>query len=144
MSASILAGQAQAGSGKAYGVDLWLDVTMPVLTKVWQGIGGSSDFFLSETDVREAIGAFEGSDPYQFAESLWRLAQVGASPTRGYRDGIREYVVDLPCKAAIAICSANCQFGSGSVLQYFIPDWKRYLYATGREFTFANRAFPSF
>lgn len=141
MSAAARAGQAQQSSGKAYGVDSWLDVKLPPMTKVWQGMGGTSDFFLSETDVRTAIGAFIDSDPLQFAESLWRMAQVGPSPTRGYRDGIREYVVDIPCQAAIAVCSANPQFGSGTLVQYFIPDWQRSLFATGREHTFPNRGY---
>lgn len=141
MSASELAAQAQQSSGKNYGVDSWMDVKLEPMMKVWQGIGGSSEFFLSEHDVREATGAYIDTDAHQFAETLWRQAQVGPSPTRGYRDGIREYVVDISCEAAVAECLANTQFGGGTLLQYFIPNWQQNLFATGREFTFANKAY---
>jgi hypothetical protein len=141
MDAASEAAQAQTTSGKAYGVDQWINVTLPPLTKVWQGFGGSSSFFISEHDVREATGAYVDSIPYHFAETLWRHAQVGASPTRGYRDEIREYVVDMKCAAALALCSANARFGGGGALQYYIPNWERYLYATGRTFTFGAKSY---
>jgi hypothetical protein len=119
-----------------------MNVTLQPLTKLWQGVGGSSNFFMSETDCRNAMGSFEGSDPYHFAETLWREAQVGASRRTGeYRDGIREFVVDMPCKAAIAVCDASPTFGRGGLIQYYVPDWEKHIYPTGREYRFAEKGY---
>lgn len=130
------------GSGGYY-ADTWLNVTLEPMTKVWQGIGGHSNFFISEYDAREARGSFNGSKPYKFAETLWRLAQVQPSKTHGFRKGIREYVVDMPTLAACAICISNAGLGSGSVFQYYIPNWEQTLFSTGREFNFSMTSFPS-
>jgi hypothetical protein len=133
---------AQSGSG--YSADTWLNVQLESMTKVWQGIGGKSNFFLSEEDAREARGAYEGTQPHKFAETLWRLAQVQPNATLGYRQGIREYVVDIRTPAAIGVCIANPLLGSGSVQQYYIPDWEQRLHPTGREFKFAANGYPKF
>jgi hypothetical protein len=138
-----LAVSAQINSG--YKADLWLNVTLQPMTKLWKGIGGEekSDFFLSEEDAREASGAYAGSRPNKFAETLWRLSQVERNPTRGFRQGIREYVVDFPTPAAMGICLANPQLGSGSVFQYYIPNWTQHsLLPTGRTHTFDTANFP--
>jgi hypothetical protein len=66
--------QAQATGG--YRADVWVTITLEAMTKVWQGVGGESNFFFSEEDAREAKGAYVGTRPYRFAETLWRLAQV--------------------------------------------------------------------
>lgn len=63
MSAVDAGGLAQQSSGKSYGVDTWMNVMLEPMMKVWQGIGGNSNFFSSEHDVREAIGAYQDSDP---------------------------------------------------------------------------------
>lgn len=47
----------------------------------------------------------------------------------------------MRCAAAIAECMANPQFGSGTLVQYFIPDWESNLFSTGREFTFEHRSY---
>jgi len=116
-----------------------MDVTLEPMTKLWQGVGGYSEFFLSEEDAREARGAFENTKPYKFAETLWRLAQVEPNPTLGYRQAIQEFVVDLPVKAAVGICLANRALGGGSVFQYFIPDWDKYIFRTSRTFRFGAK-----
>jgi hypothetical protein len=131
---------AQTGSG--YSADLWLNVELEAMTKLWQGIGGSSNFFISENDAREARGAYAGTQPHKFAETLWRLAQVQPSATLGYRQGIREYVVDIRTPAAMGVCLANPALGSGSVVQYYIPNWQSQLHPTGREFKFGAQSYP--
>ena len=72
--------------------DAWMDVELEAMTKVWQGLGGESNFFFSEEDAREARGAYVGTQPYEFAETLWRLAQVSPSQKYGYRSAIVEFV----------------------------------------------------
>lgn len=126
-----------------YHADTWVNVRLEPMTKVWQGIGGDSKFFLSEKDAREAIGAFEGTDPYRFAETLWRLSQVAASSAKGFRWGIREFVVDIATPAAVALCLSNPGYGTGSVFQYFIPDWANALYPTSRMFKFSAQSYKS-
>ncbi len=137
------AASAQLTSG--YKADVWLNVTLQPMTKLWKGIGGEakSDFFLSEEDARVATGAYARSQPYKFAETLWRLSQVEPSKTLGFRQGVREYVVDMPTPAAIGICRGNPHLGSGSVFQYFIPDWTRLsIFPTGRTYTFDTANYP--
>jgi hypothetical protein len=128
----------QAGGG--YGVDYWLACKLPAMSKVWQGIDGPSNFFLSESDYRDHGGAYEGSTADEFAETLWREAQVSPHRTHGYRQGIAEFVVDLDCPAAIGVCINNPARGRGGVIQYYIPNWERYLMKTGREFRFAAKS----
>src|SRR5512147_1631236 len=132
--------QAQVSGG--YRADLWVAITLDPMTKLWQGIGGHSNFFLSEEDAREAKGAYAGATPYRFAETLWRLAQVQPNATLGFRTGIQEFVVDLETKVAMGVCQSNPVLGSGSVVQYYIPDWASRLHETGRKFTFGEKAFP--
>lgn len=139
MSISKQAAAEQAGSG--YAVDVWMDVTLEPMTKVWQGVGGYSNFFLSENDAREARGAFSDSKPFRFAETLWRLAQVEPSSKYSYRQEIAEYVVDLPAAAAMGICTANRALGSGSVFQYFIPNWQGFMFMTGRTHKFHAKTY---
>jgi hypothetical protein len=131
-----VASKAQSDSG--YSADTWIDVRLEPMTKLWQGIGGESNFFLSENDAREARGAYQDARGYKFAETLWRLAQVQPNAVHGYRLGIREFVVDLPTPAACAVCVANTNLGSGGVFQYYIVDWKNYLFETGRHFHFGS------
>jgi hypothetical protein len=128
---------------KRYRADVWINVTLPPLMKLWKGIGGEhlSDFFLSEEDAREAKGAYVGSQPYRFAETLWRLSQVQPNPEFGFRDGIREYVVDFPTLAAVGICLANRGFGSGSVLQYFVPNWDQTVRPLARTYQFSAKSY---
>lgn len=133
---------AAQGSGGYY-ADVWMNVLLEPMTKVWQGIGGSSNFFLSEKDAREAIGAFEGSQPYKFAETLWRLAQVQGSKTHGFRQGIREFVVDIRTPAACALCLSNPGYGSGSVFQYFIPEFEKTMFSTSRTYRFSSTSYNS-
>jgi len=137
MGASSEAAAAQLVGG--YHADIWLDIKLPPMMKVWQGVGGHSNFFFSEQDAREATGAWEGSEPYKFAQTLWRLAQVKANADLGFRQGIREFVVDLPTPAAIGVCLSNPELGSGSVIQYYIPNWERTLFATTREYHFSAK-----
>lgn len=131
--------QSQGG----YKVDTWLCVTLQPMTKVWQGHGGYSEFFLSEHDAREARGAYAGSSAYAFAETLWRAAQVQPSATMGFRDVIVEFVIDLPTPAACGVCLANTSLGSGTLFQYFIPKWKetQTLYPTGRQYKFNKKSY---
>jgi hypothetical protein len=136
MSISGQASSAQTSGG--YAVDAWIDTTLEIMTKVWQGAGGQSNFFFSEDDARDARGSYEGTTPYAFAETLWRLAQVSPSMKYGYRSEIIEYVVDLPIAAAMGVCRANGGLGSGSVFQYYIPDWESCLYPTGRRHKFRH------
>jgi hypothetical protein len=126
-----------------YLADTWINVRLEPLTKLWQGVGGASNFFLSEEDAREARGAYVESKPYVFAETLWRLAQASPNRTLGFRGEIREYVVDLVTPAAIGICAANSALGSGSVLQYYVPNWQRTLHLTGRQHKFAAASFAA-
>ena len=125
-----------------YSADTWLGLDLEPMTKAWRGVGGDSPFFFAEEDAREARGAYAGSESYQFAESLWRLAQVKPHAARGYRACIREFVVDIRTPAAVGICRANDQLGGGSLLQYYIPDWRGNLRETGREHQFPGTAFP--
>jgi hypothetical protein len=60
----------------------------------------------------------------------------------GFRRGIREFVVDLDCPAAAALCLSNPNLGSGGLFQYFVPDWRRFVYPTGREYAFGAKAYP--
>jgi len=137
-----VAQQARARQARdGYAVDAWLDMVVQPMTKLWQGVGGDSEFFFSEEDAREAKGAYQNSDPYKFAETLWRLAQVKPSRTLSYRQEIAEFVVNLPTPAAVGVCSANRSLGSGSVFQYFIPGWHRRLFATGRRYKFGVKAY---
>lgn len=137
MSISSLAANAQSSTG--YAVDAWMDVDLEAMTKVWQGEGGSSNFFFSEEDARDARGAYVGSSPYHFAETLWRLAQVSPSAKYGYRTAIVEFVVDIRVTAAVGICRANGGLGSGSVYQYYIPNWEKALFRTGRRHEFRHK-----
>jgi hypothetical protein len=138
MSISKLAAGAQSSSG--YAVDAWIDMDLEPMTKVWNGEEGSvTGFFFSEEDAREARGAYVGSNPYQFAETLWRLAQVSPSAKYGYRKAIVEWVVDIRVAAAVGICRSNTGLGSGSVFQYFIPDWEKAMFRTGRRFEFRHK-----
>jgi len=138
-----LASQAAiAQQNGGYSVDCWMTMTLEPMVKLWQGVGGRSDFFLSEEDAREASGAYVGTKPYKFAQTLWRLAQVEPSAKRGFREEIAEYVIDLPTAAAVGVCVANNGFGSGSVFQYYIPDWHGQLFATGRTYKFTGTAYP--
>ncbi|TPV92608.1 MAG: hypothetical protein B7733_24885 [Myxococcales bacterium FL481] len=139
MSASSLARQSQLSSG--YAVDVWLDVELQPMMKLWQGHGGHSNFFLSEEDAREARGSYQGSMAYKVAEYLWRRAQVAPSEKHGYRSEIVEFVVDMPTPAAIGICHANPALGAGSVLQYYVPDWGGNLYRTGRRHAFQRTSY---
>jgi hypothetical protein len=134
MSISSLAASAQSSAG--YAVDAWMDIDLEPMTKVWQGEGGESNFFFSEEDAREARGSYEGTIPYHFAETLWRLAQVSPSAKYGYRIGILEYVVDIRVSVAAGVCRAIGGKGSGSVFQYYIPDWHKSLWRTGRRHEF--------
>lgn len=134
------AAEAQAKAG--YQVDVWIAVDLQPLCALWQGIGGHSDFFFSEEDAREARGAYAGTIPHHFAQTLWRLSQVQPNAKLGFRQGIREFVVDIQTRVAMGICRANGALGSGSVVQYYRPDWSRYLHATGREHRFPAAAFP--
>ncbi len=136
-----LAAAAQSSAG--YLVDVWTNVTLEPMTKLWQGLEGPpAEFFFSEHDAYEAMGMYTDLKPHRFAETLWRLAQVRPSASHGYRQGIREFVVDLPTPAAVGICSANGALGSGSVYQYFIPGWRSTVYMTGREYRFHAKAYP--
>ncbi len=137
-----VADQARAAqSTGGYAVDTWLEMKLEPMTKLWQGVGGASNFFFSEEDAREARGSYAGTKPYKFAETLWRLAQVQPSASRGYRKEIAEFVVDLPLVAAVGCCTANGQFGSGSVFQYYIPDWESRIFVTGRTYRFTGTAY---
>lgn len=139
MNPSSQAAASQISGG--YAVDVWMDIKLQPMMKLWQGMGGSSNFFFSEEDARQARGSYEGSDPFAFAETLWRMAQVQPNPTLGFRQGIREFVVDMPAPAAVGVCLANTGLGSGTVLQYYIPDWERALYVTGRDFQFSSKSY---
>jgi hypothetical protein len=139
MSISSQAASAQAGS--SYAVDVWMDMTLQPMTKLWQGVGGHSNFFFSEEDAREARGSYEGSRAFKFAETLWRLAQVQPNASLGYRQAIAEFVVDLPTVAAVGVCTANRTLGSGSVFQYYIPDWESRIFTTGRTFKFGAKGY---
>lgn len=141
---SVVDEAASAQSSTGYGVDVWMELQLEPMTKVWQGRGGVSNFFFSEEDARQATGAYEGSVPMRFAESLWRMAQVSPSMKHGYRDAIDEFVVDMPVTAAVGICQANSSLGSGSVFQYYIPDWQSYLFKTTRTYRFRNKSFSEF
>jgi hypothetical protein len=118
-----------------------MDMTLQPMTKLWQGVGGHSNFFFSEEDAREARGSYEGSRAFKFAETLWRLAQVQPNPTLGYRQAIAEFVVDLPTVAAVGVCTANRTLGSGSVFQYYIPEWESRIFTTGRTFKFGAKGY---
>jgi len=139
MSIAKQAAAEQSGSG--YSVDVWMEMTLQPMTKLWQGMGGHSNFFLSEEDAREARGSYDGTKPYKFAETLWRLAQVEPNAVKGYRDTIAEFVVDLPTPAAVGVCIANRSLGSGSVFQYFIPGWQSFIFQTGRTYKFSARSY---
>jgi hypothetical protein len=139
MSIAKQAAAEQVGSG--YAVDVWMEMTLEPMTKIWQGVGGHSNFFLSEEDAREARGSYEGTKPYKFAETLWRMAQVEPSVKHGFREEIAEFVVDLPTLAAVGICTANKALGSGSVFQYFIPGWEPFLFRTGRTHKFGAKSY---
>ncbi len=130
-----------AQSSGGYAVDAWMEMTLQPMTKVWQGVGGASNFFFSEEDARVASGAYAGTKPYKFAETLWRLAQVQPSASRGYRKEIAEFVVDLPVAAAVGCCTANMGLGSGSVFQYYLSGWDQNIFATGRTFRFGSTAY---
>jgi len=132
---------AQVNGG--YRVDVWVAITLEPMTKVWQGIGGESNFFLSEEDAREAKGAYVDTKAYRFAETLWRLAQVQPNAKLGFRSGIQEFVVDIDTKVAMGVCLSNPGLGSGSVVQYYIPDWASRMHKTGRKFTFDEKAMPN-
>ena len=126
-----------------YTADSWMYTNVEAMTKVWQGIEGTSSFFFGEEDAREATGAYARTRIYQYAETLWRTAQVRPHETKGYRAGIREFVVDLRTPAAVGICRANGKLGSGSLLQYYIAGWQSTLRPTGREHVFPAVGFPS-
>lgn len=129
--------QAQRRDG--FEVDAWIGLKLQPMIKLWQGIGGHSNFFLSEHDARDVMGTYHGAKPIRFAETLWRMAQVRPSQTRGFRQGIREFVVDLPVEVAVGVCLANDRLGGGTVFQYYIPQWEKCIFPTGRRHNFANK-----
>ncbi len=137
--ADAIAAQITAG----YSADSWIALTLEPMTKLWQGVGGQSPFFFSEEDSRAARGAYNADDRLQFAETLWRLGQVKPNPLLGYRPSIQEFVVDLRTSAAVGICNANRNLGSGSLLQYYVPTWRATMRETGREHVFPHRGFPA-
>src|SRR5690349_20366419 len=120
MSRDLVSEAKQAQLTTGYRADLWIETTLEPMTKLWQGKGGKSNFFLSEEDARDAKGAYVGTTPYRFAQTLWRLAQVQPNATLGFRDTILEFVVDIETRVAMGVCQANTALGSGSVLQYYI------------------------
>ena len=137
---STLAAEDQQRRG--YSVDMWLDHTLAPGFVLWQGVGGESKFFFSDRDARVATGA-EGSKPTAFAESFWRLAQVEPSKERGYRREIAQFVVCRPVAVAMGVCMANRRFGHGTVVQYFILDWRGALLPTGVTHRFQRVDWPS-
>jgi len=137
MDVSSLAAADQSASGDS--VDSWIDMKLEPMTKIWQGVGGTSSDFLSEEDARVCRGSYDGTKPVRFAESLWRMAQVEPHASRGYRKEIAEFVVDLPVEAAVGVCLANRQYGHGSDYQYFIPQWESHLFRTGRTYKFSRQ-----
>jgi len=151
--------------GTNYRADTWMNATLPPMTKVWRGLNdlkrflegfddrfnvagkrdiesGESDFFFSEEDAREAKGSYMGSQPFRFAETLWRLAQVEKNEKHGFRGSIAEYVVNLPTPVAVGICRVNSKLGSGSLVQYYIPGWRATLQTTGRTHAFPINDYP--
>ncbi len=138
---SIIAAATSAQLTSGYNVDGWMELELEPMTKVWAGYPGDSEFFFSEEDARVARGAYEGSTPFRFAETLWRLAQARPSQRHGYRLGIEEFVVDMPVIAAVGACVANTGYGSGTAYQYFIPDWQTHLYRTGRRHKFKAKSY---
>ena len=67
-----------------YSADSWMYTNVEAMTKVWQGVKGTSAFFFGEEDAREATGAYERTRMYQYAETLWHTAQVRPHETKGY------------------------------------------------------------
>lgn len=136
MDAAAMAAENQTSSG--FAVDVWVNIMLPPMLKLWQ-LEWQRDpghYFLSEEDAREATGAYSGTKPHRFAETLWRMVQIRSSDETGYRQEMFEFVVDRPVSAAMGICSANADLGSGSVLQYFLPDKDGHLLRTGRSYKF--------
>lgn len=138
--------QLQAG----YVPDLWFNVTLTAMMKVWEGIGGNPSltategkFFFGEEDARHARGSYVNTTPYEFAETLWRSLQVRPHKLLGFREGIRELVVDLDAPAALSVCEGSRQLGTGGALQYFIlsGDLHR-LRETGRTYHFGRTTYP--
>jgi len=127
---------ANSQTSGGYRVDTWMNITLQPMMKLWQGMPGPTNFFLSEQDAREATGAFAGTQAYRFAETIARLAQIAPHRTRPFRPRIREVVVDIATEAAVGVCVNNQDFGSGSVLQYYVPNWTGKLMPTGRSYTF--------
>ena len=129
-----------------YRADTWVNVQLRPMMKLWRGVDDSppedKNFFFSEEDAREAKGAYAGSKPLKYAQTFWRLAQVRRHGTLDFRVSVEEFVVDLPTMAAIGICRANREFGSGSVLQYYVPDWQKILHPTGNKFQFPANPYP--
>jgi len=141
MDIASLAAADQTKSG--YAVDVWINMKLEPMFKLWQGVGGKSNFFFSEHDAREATGAYEDTKPYRFAESLWRLAQVEPHKELSYRQKIAEFVVDLPIPAAVGRCLANPTLGSGTVVQYYLVDWDDYIFETGRTYEFGAKDYSA-
>jgi len=141
MDVAALARADQGGSGGVYRVDVWFNVKLQAVTKLWQGIGGTSCYFFGEEDAREARGAYVGTDPYVYAESLWRGLQIRGHAAHGHRGGMAEFVVDIDTPAALGVCDSNTAYGRGGLLQYFIPNWASVLHATGREYTFSKKGY---
>jgi hypothetical protein len=140
MSTAAQAAATQTRTG--YGVDSWSDMKLEPMTKVWAGEddggGRNSAFFFSEEDARYVRGSYVGTNPVHFAETLWRMAQVSPSAKYGYRNAIIEYVVDLPVAAAVGYCFSNGHLGGGGVYQYYIPDWNKCMFRTGRRYAFRH------
>ncbi len=124
-------------------VDIWVEAKLEPMTKLWQGIGGHSNFFFSEEDARDASGAYQGHRSLEFAQTLWRRAQVRPHRARGFRMGIQEFVVNLPVVVAMGACIANHRLGEGTCLQYYIPGWEEFLFTTGRRHRFPRESYDS-
>lgn len=72
--------------------------------------------------------------------SVSQLA-AGAQSSGGYAVDAWIDFDDIRVAAAVGICRTNAIKGSGSVFQYYIPDWRSALFRTGRRYDFRHQKY---
>ena len=102
------------GKGDYPGRDSWRTVTMKKGTKIYGGLPGQSEFYMSEGTVN-ASGLNR--------TRLWESVQVKPHDTFGYRPKVGEYVLTQDTRVAVSTTSANPQHGAGGGRQVFVPDF---------------------
>lgn len=108
--------QSWQGSDDYPGIDSYQDVTVQKGTVLYRGEPNGSEYFTT-------LDAVEDSG--RNAQTLFEGLQVKPHDVYGYRGEVSGYMFTKNVTGGYGITSANPQFGSGGLPQYFIPNIKQ-------------------